>query len=857
MRDAKDSYHEPRVPDGVPYCHLTAAMQAVTIVYLNCFVDECLTYLYALLYFQPAPLADSQEVTPVASAGRASSRATPSRSGGARASALHRQSRSAHNDAALHTRGADARRKATLEQLAMAILLDVKMEAPVIEMPRRSTSEDSLELDLGTLKLTNHVALLRGATQAVDLMEVKLEQVRACVPSEGHAHYPAVQLPAARPSCFRSAPLVNATWTSCCSLCDCRLCPMLTISHAVVASLQVSARVLSGDKEGDNLIKQLERGLDISITRALVDPGLSLPYLDCHIDVPHVLASITDDEYAFCCNVALSNLREPMRLPQSALWVQKKVNAVPAKGRPPAAEQFHDVATPCTSRTSLGSVKEASPRPTAAAPAVSSRLRATLSFGTVELALRNAHKTSGTTSPLALLHSSNLFINYVSEGAGHMDVRICLPRVEAHDQRAARRARSSLVLSSSYHVTPAAGSSSQGGDGELVGPSLLTLHYVCHSDGAQDVAMRVQRPTVVAEVDFMAAMLSFVAPSLMLGADPMPFLDRDVQCAPTASVLKLRHSLSTARLLFGNQWSAAVESVCMVTLSCQASLDTSACMGLTSGWWCSLSHEVTTAADHIWLSPSNRLLADSPLLTSYTLDLDHHSLVLPPDLIETANMPLIVLGADCTLRVTNGAIYNAGSLAACLAMGPGAHFFAEESDGVDLHEDGPLHLSDPVAAMEATQAKVHGSFAVSSVVASRAPSTHFQVCAGSVCMLVTRSAAPVCSSSLSSKLKPCLWSGVRNGRLGSMYRCQEFDGLARKCDCHSWHQGGSSLRGFADLIHVPHTDAPGCSGGSCSKLCSRSHRQATLQPQWSHACIEPGLHRSGHRPLASNIRTQH
>ena len=44
------------------------------------------------------------------------------------------------------------------------LLLDVEADAPVITMPRSSDSQDFLEVDLGTLKLTNHIAWLFGSS---------------------------------------------------------------------------------------------------------------------------------------------------------------------------------------------------------------------------------------------------------------------------------------------------------------------------------------------------------------------------------------------------------------------------------------------------------------------------------------------------------------------------------------------------------------------------------------------------------------------------------------------------------------------------------------------------------------------
>jgi hypothetical protein len=142
---------------------------------------------------------------------------------------------------------------------------------------------------------------------------------------------------------------------------------------------------------------------------------------------------------------------------------------------------------------------------------------------------------------------------------------------------------------------------------------------------------------------------------------------------------------------------------------------------------CSLCAALTTASDHIWLCPNNRLLADDPTFNSYTLDLNNFSLVLPPDLSQTDNMPLILVGANCTLRLRNAHVYNAGSLAACLELAPGARLHVEESDGVELKWWGPEHVGDPLAAMDRTVERLHGAFAVPSVAAARPKSSRFQV----------------------------------------------------------------------------------------------------------------------------------
>lgn len=278
--------------------------------------------------------------------------------------------------------------------------------------------------------------------------------------------------------------------------------------------MQVSAKVLKGRHEGRNLIRELDQGLTLRITRAIIDPYMKLPGIDCHIDVPCVLACVSDEEYDFCCTVSLANLREAIRLPPSAVWLEQ----LALEARQAARGRLASV-------TETPSDVEGVPPVTAAEQPVNNQIRATLNFGRVELECTNEHKGREPTQ-LALLHASNLFISYVSLAPRHMDVRISLPRLEAHDLRESRAAESSLVLSSSTHVS---------GEGNLdvSGPSLLTVAYTYSALGGQDVVLRLQRPTVVAEVDFMLAALKFVVPSMVLGSEPAQFTERDTQCAPS------------------------------------------------------------------------------------------------------------------------------------------------------------------------------------------------------------------------------------------------------------------------------------------------------------------------------------
>lgn len=115
---------------------------------------------------------------------------------------------------------------------------------------------------------------------------------------------------------------------------------------------------------------------------------------------------------------------------------------------------------------------------------------------------------------------------------------------------------------------------------------------------------------------------------------------------------------------------------------------------------CSLKVPVTTATDHLWLSPMNRMLADSPVCDEYIYDGAGFSIILPTELDISSELPLLVLGSGIKLRFKNVTIYNSSSLSACLSMKPGSQLLVNLSDGVQLCGFAPTHLADPLAALE-------------------------------------------------------------------------------------------------------------------------------------------------------------
>jgi hypothetical protein len=188
MHSAKESFEEARVPDGRPYYSLRANMQEVTVVYLNRFVKEFLSYLSVLFHFCPAP---AQASTPARKTPAADS-TTPS--------ALLQPERP--TSAALDTE----KFAQMLEELGVPVLLDVEMQAPVIVMPRHSTSDDSLEVDLGVLQLTSSISIMSNMTQVVDLMDVQLQQVCR---SDGHLHILSWKVPHTLQGCLHYSDIVE------------------------------------------------------------------------------------------------------------------------------------------------------------------------------------------------------------------------------------------------------------------------------------------------------------------------------------------------------------------------------------------------------------------------------------------------------------------------------------------------------------------------------------------------------------------------------------------------------------------------------------------------------------------------
>lgn len=102
-----------------------------------------------------------------------------------------------------------------------------------------------------------------------------------------------------------------------------------------------------------------------------------------------------------------------------------------------------------------------------------------------------------------------------------------------------------------------------------------------------------------------------------------------------------------------------------------------------------LRNEGFKATGDVWLSPSVRLLADTPYSSNtFEYDGQGHRIILPvKDQLEEL-LPLIIIGNSKRLRLKNVTIINADSLAACLQLSAGAKLIASPQDGVEMVDSG-------------------------------------------------------------------------------------------------------------------------------------------------------------------------
>lgn len=150
---AEDSRSNPRVPDGFPFYSLRAQLNELDVIFLYRFLQETLEYISTTLALRPPPLL------PAAAPGGSAGAVDGGQPQG--------PSEQAAGGVAGAAGSAEKRRPVpapAARPMGFILLLDLDMDAPVITMPRHSESMDEIEVDLGSLHLSNTFSWSGGSS---------------------------------------------------------------------------------------------------------------------------------------------------------------------------------------------------------------------------------------------------------------------------------------------------------------------------------------------------------------------------------------------------------------------------------------------------------------------------------------------------------------------------------------------------------------------------------------------------------------------------------------------------------------------------------------------------------------------
>ena len=165
--------------------------------------------------------------------------------------------------------------------------------------------------------------------------------------------------------------------------------------------------------------------------------------------------------------------------------------------------------------------------------------------------------------------------------------------------------------------------------------SLLVLRYATGQNG-KDVDVILQKPHIALELGFLIDLTAFFVPTFSFSrTETLPFRSHDILLSPATG---------SAPSTF-------------------------------------------TLTEDIWLSPSLRILADSVKGSTYQIDGRGHNIVLPEAGATYDEIPLIMVGAECTLELSNVTLVNADSLGSCIYLGPSARLDAAPERGVRLENE--------------------------------------------------------------------------------------------------------------------------------------------------------------------------
>lgn len=173
------------------------------------------------------------------------------------------------------------------------LLLDLSMEAPIITVPRNSDSEDNLEINLGSLQLSNVVRVVQG-DGPLDPHAVVQARCTATVPDSHHGY-----------------------WTQ---------------DQSTLYMGGLEFYVVRDGKAGRNIVQQYDAGTQLYMTRPLKDPAQRVPGFELAIEMPSLRACLDDVEYRMITTLASENTSEALRTPAGAVWLAQRLHTDGAAG---------------------------------------------------------------------------------------------------------------------------------------------------------------------------------------------------------------------------------------------------------------------------------------------------------------------------------------------------------------------------------------------------------------------------------------------------------------------------------------------------------------------------------------------
>ncbi|KAK9864527.1 hypothetical protein WJX84_002714 [Apatococcus fuscideae] len=166
--------------------------------------------------------------------------------------------------------------------------MDVKLAAPVITMPRSTDSSDSMQIDLGSLHLTNTVRFVRGSQD--------------------------------------------------------NLSEAVIVEHDSLIFKDISAVVSADGKRGNNIIREYEQGMQLDLRRPVHDPPQNLPGIELSISMPSIKATLSDRAVAPLAHFSIKTVWLALRMTSSgSMYLSLSVPQVQAADQRPWVPEEHSL----------------------------------------------------------------------------------------------------------------------------------------------------------------------------------------------------------------------------------------------------------------------------------------------------------------------------------------------------------------------------------------------------------------------------------------------------------------------------------------------------------------------------------